>query len=439
MQHVQQTPRGRGWCNPVQPVKGLANRISRLMLPSDSVETKTSWSVASVALAILGMSFGAAWITVVALKDIASEVGGLRSVPALASALAWLGSGIGGILMSQIAERVGTRSTVIVGSLMIALGLSISTFGPPWPLWIGHGLFIGLIGLGGINAPLYIYVSRWFDRRRGSALALISSGTYVAGAFWPPIFEPVIANFGWRQAMLWYALAEIVVVVPLAAIHFRAPPEVIHPAAVSGDNPGKARVLGWPSNAVFALMCSAGVLCCIPMAMPQGHLVAFCSDLGISRSMGALMLSVLLGTAFLSRQVWGVIADRIGGLATVLIGSAWQAASMTAFLLTQNEVGLFTVAAAFGLGFSGIIPAYVLAVRELFPASEASWRIPTLLLFSGGGMAAGSWLAGLVYDHLGFYAPAFAVGIGANILNLLIVCVLVGRTRHQAAAYRPVF
>ena len=409
------------------------------MLPSDSVETKTSWAVASVALAILGMSFGAAWITVVALKDIASEVGGLRSVPALASALAWLGSGIGGILMSRIAERVGTRSTVIVGSLMIGLGLSISTFGPPWPLWIGHGLFIGLIGLGGINAPLYIYVSRWFDRRRGSALALISSGTYVAGAFWPPIFEQVIANFGWRQAMLWYALAEIVVVVPLAAIYFRAPPEVIHPAAVSGDNPGKARVLGWPSNAVFALMCGAGVLCCIPMAMPQGHLVAFCSDLGISRSMGALMLSVLLGTAFLSRQVWGVISDRIGGLATVLIGSAWQAASMTAFLLTQNEVGLFTVAAVFGLGFSGIIPAYVLAVRELFPASEASWRIPTLLLFSGGGMAAGSWLAGLIYDHLGFYAPAFAVGIGANILNLLIVCVLVGRTRHQAAAYRPVF
>ena len=147
------------------------------MLPSDSVETKTSWVVASVALAILGMSFGAAWITVVALKDIASEVGGLRSVPVLASALAWLGSGIGGILMSRIAERVGTRSTVIVGSLMIGLGLSISTFGPPWPLWIGHGLFIGLIGLGGINAPLYIYVSRWFDRRRGSALALISSGT----------------------------------------------------------------------------------------------------------------------------------------------------------------------------------------------------------------------------------------------------------------------
>jgi MFS family permease len=148
--------------------------------------------------------------------------------------------------------------------------------------------------------------------------------------------------------------------------------------------------------------------------------------------MSAVMLSVLLGTAFVSRQIWGAISDRIGGLATVLIGSAWQAASMTAFLLTQNEAGLFVVAAAFGLGFSGIIPAYVLAVRELFPASEASWRIPTLLLFSGGGMAAGGWIAGLLYDHLGYYAPAFAVGIGTNVLNLLMISVLVGRKRHRA-------
>ena len=401
---------------------------------SDSVETRASWVVASAALAILGMSFGAAWITAVALKDIAGEVDGSRSVPALASALAWLGQGTGGILMSRIAERVGTRATVIFGSLMIALGLAISTIGPPWPLWIGHGLFIGLIGLGGINAPLYIYVSRWFDRRRGSALALISSGAYIAGAIWPPLFELAIANYGWRATMLAYAVAEIVIAVPLAAIYFRTAPEVIAPAVAAGASPGKARILGWPPNAVFAMMCAAGVLCCIPMAMPQGHLVAFCSDLGISRSMGALMLSVLLGTAFLSRQIWGVISDRIGGLATVLIGSAWQASAMTGFLLTQNETGLFTVAAAFGLGFSGIIPAYVLAVRELFPASEASWRIPTFLLFSGGGMALGGWLAGLLYDHLGYYAPAFAVGIGANILNLLIVGVLVGRNRHHTVA-----
>jgi len=404
-----------------------------MLQSSSSIETRASWVVAAVALFIMMMAFGAAWITAVALKDIATEAGGARSIPALASALAWLGSGVGGILMGRIADRVGTRWTVICGALMIGLGLSISTLGPPLPLWIGHGLFIGVIGLGGINAPLYIYVSRWFDRRRGSALALISSGSYLAGAMWPPVFERAIAGLGWRETMLWYALVEIVVIVPLAAIYFRHPPEVIDPETVSGAGAGRARVLGLPANAVFAMMCGAGVLCCIPMAMPQGHLIAFCSDLGINRSMGALMLSVLLGTAFFSRQIWGVISDRVGGLVTVLIGSAWQAASMAGFLFTQNEAGLFTVAAAFGLGFSGIIPAYVLAVRELFPASEASWRIPTLLLFSGFGMAAGGWIAGLLYDHFGYYAPAFATGVGANILNMLVVGMLVARQRFHAA------
>jgi MFS family permease len=404
-----------------------------LRSPLQSIESRDSWVVASVALVIMLMAFGAAWITPVALKDIAAEGGGAREVPALASSLAWLGSGAGGIMMGRIADRVGTRWTVLCGSLMIGVGLTLSTFGPPWPLWIGHGAFIGLIGLGGINAPMYIYVSRWFDRRRGSALALISSGSYLAGAMWPPVFERAIAAFGWRQTMLWYGLAEIVVIVPLAAIYFRPPPEVIYPALTSDGANGKARVLGWPPNAVFAMMCCAAVLCCIPMAMPQSHLVAFCSDLGIARSVGALMLSVLLGTAFLSRQIWGAISDRIGGLATVLIGSAWQCSAMIAFLLTQDEVGLFTVAAAFGLGFSGIIPAYVLALRELFPASEASWRIPTLLLFSGFGMATGGWIAGLLYDHFGYYAPAFAAGIGSNVLNLLVVGLLVARQRFRAA------
>ena len=404
-----------------------------LQSPSSTIETRSSWVVAAAALAALAIAFGANWITAVALKDIAAEVNGTRSIPAFASALAWLGSGLGGIMMGQIADRIGTRWTVAGGALMIALGLAISSLGPSWPLWIGHGLFIGLIGLGGINSPLYIYVTRWFDRRRGSALALISSGVYLAGAVWPPVFERAIATIGWRHTMLWYALLECLIVVPLALWFFGKPPEVVAVAPAPRSAAAPAHVLGWPPNLVFGMMCAASIFCCVPMAMPQGHLVAFCSDLGIARSVGAVMLSVLLGTAFVSRQIWGAISDRIGGLPTVLIGSTWQCSAMIAFLLTQNEVGLFTVAAGLGLGFSGIIPAYVLALRELFPAAEASWRIPTLLLFTAIGMASGGWLAGLLYDHFGYYAPAFAAGIGSNILNILIVGTLVMRQRLQAA------
>jgi len=189
-------------------------------------------------------------------------------------------------------------------------------------------------------------------------------------------------------------------------------------------------VMGWPPNVVFALMSAAVVFCCIPMAMPQAHLPALCSDLGILPSHGAAMLSVLLGTAFVSRQFWGYVADRIGGLKTVLMGSSFQIVAMSAFMLSQDEVGLFTVAAAFGLGFAGIIPAYIMAIRELFPAAEAYWRIPTFLLCSGTGMAIGGWLAGVLYDYFGFYAPAFAAGVAANAINLLIIGTLVLRRRY---------
>jgi MFS family permease len=397
-----------------------------------SIETRQSWRIAFTALVTLTMAFGGAWITTVALKDIAAEAGGARAVPALASALAWLCSGAGGIIMGRRAEEIGARWTVSFGAVMIAVGLSISTLGPNVPLWIGHGLFIGLLGLGGINSPLYIYISHWFDRRRGSALALISSGRIHRRSMWQPLVERVMARLCWRECMLIYAAIEVVVILPLALTTFRRPPEAPEPV-VPGNGGASTRVLGWPPNLVFGMMCGASILCCITMAMPQQHLVAFCSDLGFTRSFGALTLSVLLGTAFVSRQAWGWISDRFGGLPTVLIGAAWQAAAMSAFLVATGEAGVITVSAAFGLGFSGIIPAYVLALRELYPASEAYWRIPTLLMFTAFGMAAGGWLAGILYDHSGYYTPAFITGIVASLVNVLIIGTLVlrGGSHHR--------
>src|SRR6201987_5794300 len=397
-----------------------------------SVETRRSWVVAAVALLIMAIAFGAPWITLVALKDIAAEVRGERSIPAFASALMWIGSGVGGILMGRIAERIGIRFTVIFASLMVALGLGLAGFGPPLPLYIGHGLFMGLLGIGGINAPFYVYVSRWFDRRRGSALALISSGAYLAGALWPPIFARLIAYAGWRHAMLYYPVFELLMIVPAAVLVLAPPPQEARHPKKHEVGPSKS-VLGWPPL-VFALQMAAIFTCCIPMAMPQTHLVAFCSDLGISAAHGAAMLSVLLGAAFFSRQLWGVISDRIGGLYTMLAGSACQAVGMAAFLLTQDEVGLFTVAALFGAGFSGLVPANILTSRELFPVEDAYWRMPTLLLCSGWGMAMGGWLAGILYDHFGFYTPAFAAGLAANLLNFVFISTLVLRRRRFAIA-----
>jgi MFS family permease len=412
----------------------MSSYAERRWVGRPTVETRSSWVVCLTALGIAATSFGASAIPVVALKSLAADLGGERSVPALAYSFAWLGASLGGIAMGRLAERFGIRATVVGGALMIALGLIIAQSGGRIRLLVGYGVFVGLLGNAGINAPLYIYVARWFDRRRGTALALLGSGASVSAAIWAPIFAYAIAVIGWRNTMLAFAALELALILPAALITLGPAPEAIAgEGTVFGPRLG-APVLGLRPGVALGLLCCAGFLCCVPMAMPQSHIVAFCSDVGIPAAQGAAMLSVLLGCAFVSRQFWGVVADRIGGLRTILAGSVCQITAMVGFLLTQNEAGLFAVSAWFGLGFSGIIPAYVLAVRELFPASEASWRVPTMLLFSGSGMAFGGWLAGAIYDRVGFYAAAFAAGIVFNALHLVVIGTLVWRRRYAHAS-----
>jgi len=392
-----------------------------------SIESRASWVAACLTLGILSISYGAPLLVVVGLKPIQDALGTDRSVVALAGALVWVGTGLGGILMGWLADRIGIRLTVAIGAVMMAAGLALSSTGSVWALYVGHGLLIGLVGNGAIYAPLVVYVTRWFDRRRGSALAFISSGQYIAGVVWPSVFGRGIAVYGWQTTMLAYSGVVIAVILPLTLLWLRPSPAAHAMHARSTDPRRGAPVLGMPPNLVLALICIASFFCCIPMAVPNGHLVAFCTDLGIAPTHGAAMLSVLLASAFISRQFWGMLADRIGGLRAVLAGSACQAVAVVAFLLTQSEVGLFAVSAAFGLGFSGIIPSYVVALRELFPSSEAAWRIPTFFFMGMSGMAFGSWLAGELYDHFGFYAPAFGVGVLFNLANLCVIGLLVAR------------
>ncbi len=379
------------------------------------------------------MAYGSTLLIVVGLRAMELDLGVPRSVMALAGALTWIGTGLGGIAMGWLADRVGIRTIVMMGTVMIACGLALSSTGYLWALYIGQGVLIGFLGMGALYPPLIIYVSRWFDRRRGTAIALISSGQYIAGMLWPAAFVRLIAGPGWRITYLGYAGVMLLSVLPLAALFLRPAPD----APGAGGKPvqakraaqagSPARVLGLRPNVVQAILCAAGFCCCVPMAIPQAHLVAFCGDIGIGTATGAMMLSVLLGCAFISRQFWGVFADRHGGLKTVLAGSAFQAVAIAGFLLTQNEAGLFVVAAGYGLGFSGIIPAYVVSIRDLFPSAEASWRVPMVLFTSMSGMAFGSWFAGRIYDHFGFYAPAFGSGVAFNVINLALVGLLVMR------------
>jgi MFS family permease len=394
-----------------------------------SIETRASWVVAGVALTVLTVAYGAPLVTVVALKPIAAEFGTTRSSPALAVSLTYIGSGMGGIVMGWIAGRVGLRRVAFFCGLMIALGLLLASSGDLYQLYASNLLLIGLLGGAGMFSPTLAYVTSWFDRRRGSAIALVSSGQYVAGAVWPLLLQIGVDEFGWRRTMRIYALVIALTIPLLVAVFYRRPPELAAHSSTTTGTLAFTPVKGIPPGLVQAMLAGAIFCCCVTMSIPLAHMVAFCSDIGIGPTPGAAMLSLQLAAGFVAQQLWGWVADRLGGLRTILFASASMALAMTGFLLTQNEIGLFSVSAVFGLAFGGLIPGYVLAIREIFPAAEASWRIPLVMFPGAVGMAAGGWMAGLIYDGFGYYAPAFAAGIVFNLVNLVLLGTLVPRHR----------
>jgi MFS family permease len=394
------------------------------------LDGRTAWIAAWAALATMTVAYGAPLIVVVGMKPIAAELHTARSGPAAAGSLTYIGAAFGGIVAGWLAGRLGIRKVVLFGAAMVAAGLVVSSLGGLLPLYAGHGVLMGLFGTSCMFSPLLTYVSRWFERRRGSAVALISSGQSVAGTIWPPLLQLGIDTIGWRQTMMLYAVLVVVGVGAITMAFLHPPPEHDQqPVRAAGDAGRNASTLGLPPNLLMALLMLAVFTCCVPMAMPMQHVVAYCGDLGFASQYGAAMLSVLLGSAFLARQFWGWLSDRIGGFQTLVWSSLVQATALTGFLLTRDQTALFAVSAAFGLGLSGLLPAYVIVIRDCYSVEEASWRIPAVMFAGLIGMATGGWGAGLLYDFFADYFPAFAAGIGFNLVNLGVLLFLVQR-RH---------
>lgn len=402
-----------------------------------SIESRASWTAAFASLAVLSLINGANLVIVVGLRTMQIDLDVPRSVVALAGGLTAIATGAGGVLMGWLADKLGIRNIVLFGVVMVTAGLALCSTGYVWALFVGQGVLIGFLGMGSIFPPLMVYVSRWFDRRRGTAIALISSGQYIAGVVWPSVFEALIGGPGWRATYLMFAGVALLGTAPLALLFLKPAPGTGPGAVPTGAaRTADARVLGLRPNFVQGLLCLAGLLCCIPMSVPQTHLVAICGDVGLGAATGALMFSMLLFCAFISRQFWGLFADRHGGLTCVFWASFCQMLAVGGYLLTSSEFGMYTVSAAFGLGFSGLIPAYIVSVRELFPSSEASWRVPLFMFTAMGGMTVGSWFAGHLYDVFGSYGPAFVVGVLANAANLVLIGTLVLRQRRTPYVLR---
>ncbi|MCL4765368.1 MAG: MFS transporter [Hyphomicrobiaceae bacterium] len=407
----------------------MSSRHTGAHARSSEVESTYAWMrlAASVVISTIG-SVGI-WAVVVALPAVQAEFGVDRADASLPYTVTLLAFAAGGIMMGRLADRFGVVFPVIGGTIALGLGyvLTSRTTGL-WQFAILHGLLIGFFGSSAVFGPLIADISHWFTRRRGLAVAICASGNYLSGTIWPPIVEHFVATSGWRQTFFGIGLFCAATMLPLTAALRRHPPaHQLSEAALAAE--GSQARLGISPNVLLGLLVIAGVACCVAMSMPQVHIVAYCGDLGYGAARGAEMLSLMLGFGVVSRMASGWIADRIGGLATVLLGSTLQAVALLLYLPFDSLPSLYVISALFGLFQGGIVPSYAIVVREYFAPGEAGTRVGIVLMATLAGMALGGWLSGVLYDLTGGYEAAFVNGILWNVLNFAVVLWLLLRMR----------
>jgi len=362
------------------------------------------------------------YVVAVVLPPVQAEFGVDRANASLPYTLMMICLGVGGMWTGKLADRYGITPVLWVGSVAVTAGFVIAGLATNiWVFGLAHGILLGLLGSSSTFAPLMADTSLWWNKRRGIAVAICACGNYVAGAFWPPVAQWGIETIGWRQTYIGMGIFCGVCMALLSFLMRQRPPLV---TANAPSNLNSALVSSQPFGLQLGhaqvLLCIAAVACCVAMSMPQVHIVAYCSDLGYGAARGAEMLSLMLTCGIVSRLVSGWICDRIGGIKTLLLGSALQGIALLLFLPFDGLVPLYIISGMFGLFQGGIVPAYAIIVREYFPPQEAGARVGSVIMASLVGMALGGWLSGKIFDLTGSYQAAFINGIAWNLLNLSI-------------------
>ena len=385
----------------------------------------------TLGLVVLGNS--SMYVVSVVLPAVQAEFGIGRADASMPYTLMMVCLGLGGIWTGRMADRHGLMPVLLLGAAAVCAGfVGAGLAGNIWLFGLAHGL-MGLIGSAATFAPLMADTALWWNRRRGIAVAICASGNYIAGSFWPPVVQFGIETIGWRQTYIGLGLF-CGLGMALLALRMRQRPPLVQmatttPSMVGTPPPDRSRPFGLSPALAQWLLCVAGVACCVAMSMPQVHIVAYCSDLGFGAARGAEMLSLMLACGIVSRLVSGMICDRIGGIRTLLLGSALQGIALVLFLPFDGLVPLYVVSALFGLFQGGIVPSYAIIVREHFAPQEAGMRVGAVIMATLLGMALGGWLSGLVFDLTGSYKAAFINGIAWNLLNLTIAGWLFWRGR----------
>jgi MFS family permease len=402
--------------------------------PKDSAhftpDSRQAWVRLALALLIGSIGCVGMWSVVVVLPTVQAEFSATRGAVSLATTMIFMGFGAGGVVTGKVTDRFGIVTAM---ALSIAfLGTSFVLAGLAATLWQFNAVYF-LIGLGtsATFAPLMAEASHWFERYRGLAVTIVASGNYVGGTIWPPLVNWGVQSMGWRTTHIAIGVS-CTLAMTLLLLLLRA--QIGGAAVRDHDNAPPPRVdLNLSTNALTALLCIASISCCVAMAMPQVHIVAYCGDLGYGVARGAEMLSLMMAFGVVSRIGSGFLADRIGGIRTLLIGSVAQGSALVFYLFFDGLSSLYIISAMFGLFQGGIVPSYAIIVREAMPAREAATRVGIVIFASVFGMSFGGWVSGVIFDATGSYAAAFLNGLAWNALNITIMVGLSIRSRSRLA------
>ena len=375
------------------------------------------------------------YVVSVVLPEVQRDFGVSRADASLPYTLMMLGFGAGGLAMGKLADKWGVHVALWIGAVGVGSGFVLAGMSPNiWLFALAHGLLMGLFGSSSTFAPLLADTSLWWNKRRGIAVAVCASGNYLAGSIWPALAQQGVETMGWRNTYIWIGIVCGLGMATLAFLMRQRPPVLVVAAPGSLQSVASEKPFGLSVNTAHALLCVAGVACCVAMAMPQVHIVAYCTDLGFGAARGAEMLSIMLACGIVSRLVSGAICDRIGGLKTLVLGSVLQGIALLLFLPFDGMVSLYVISALFGLFQGGIVPSYAIIVREYFPAQRAGVLVGAVIMATMIGMALGGWMSGKVFDLTGSYHAAFVNGVMWNALNLSIALYLLWRLKRSAGA-----
>ena len=375
------------------------------------------------------------YVVSVVLPEVQRDFGVSRADASLPYTLMMLGFGAGGLAMGKLADKWGVHVALWIGAVGVGSGFVLAGMSPNiWLFALAHGLLMGLFGSSSTFAPLLADTSLWWNKRRGIAVAVCASGNYLAGSIWPALAQQGVETMGWRNTYIWIGIVCGLGMATLAFLMRQRPPVLAVAAPGSLQSVASEKPFGLSVNTAHALLCVAGVACCVAMAMPQVHIVAYCTDLGFGAARGAEMLSIMLACGIVSRLVSGAICDRIGGLKTLVLGSVLQGVALLLFLPFDGMVSLYVISALFGLFQGGIVPSYAIIVREYFPAQRAGVLVGAVIMATMIGMALGGWMSGKVFDLTGSYHAAFVNGVMWNALNLSIALYLLWRLKRSAGA-----